>query len=228
MTTLARRSLLASASTALLGAGPSRARAQGAYPSRPVRIIVPWRPGGGVDVLARAIQPALSERLAQTVVIENIGTGSGRVGTQTASRAAPDGYTLLQDLVAGTIDVGMVTFVAAAQQARAGQLVPLVVTSAARPKLFPEVPTASETIAPRFLKTTWMGLFAPAGTPANIIDRVHAATAAVLGDLAVVERLATLGFDPAGLDPTAFGQLFDETIATFADIAVARGIRAGG
>jgi tripartite-type tricarboxylate transporter receptor subunit TctC len=310
-------------------AAPSVVRGQDSYPSRPVKIIVPWPPAGGVDVFGRTIQAQLGAQLGQSVLIENIGGAAGRIGTQAAARSAPDGYTillandtfaatealkaagttslrtelvpvtltisapqgvfthpksgiktiqdyiaaarekpgkinvgvpgigssqhltselllrasgnarvthvpyrgggpLLQDLIAGNVDAGVVTFSAAAQQARAGQLVALAVTSAGRPAAFPEVPTAGETVAPGFVQTTWMGLFVPKGTPEAIQARIHAATATVLKEAPVIERLRGLGFDPVGLDGAGFGRLFDQTIATFANIAAEREITIGG
>jgi tripartite-type tricarboxylate transporter receptor subunit TctC len=65
------------------------------YPARPVRLIVPFPPGGSVDVVARALTPKLSERLGQQVVIENRSGASGSIGTEIAAHAKPDGYTLL-------------------------------------------------------------------------------------------------------------------------------------
>jgi tripartite-type tricarboxylate transporter receptor subunit TctC len=65
------------------------------YPARPVRLIVPFPPGGSVDVVARALTPRLSEHLGQQVVIENRSGASGSIGTEIAARARPDGYTLL-------------------------------------------------------------------------------------------------------------------------------------
>ena len=65
------------------------------YPARPVRLIVPFPPGGSVDVVARALSPKLSERLGQQVVIENRSGASGSIGTEIAAHAKPDGYTLL-------------------------------------------------------------------------------------------------------------------------------------
>lgn len=317
----------------LLAALPSLAipvivRAEDVYPSRAVRLVVPWPPGGGVDTFARVIQAPLANELGQSVVIENMGGASGRVGTQSAARAAPDGYTfalvndtfaatealplagapalrsgfvpvtlaitapqgvfthsrsgiksiqdfvavakarpgklnvgvpglgssqhltselllraagdlrvahvpyrgggpLLQDLLAGTIHAGVVTFSAGAQQARAGQLVALAVTSETRAAAFPEVVTATETVAPGFVQTTWQGLLAPKGTPEPAVARVHSAMLAVLKDPAVVARLRELGFDPVGLDGADFAKLFDQTVETFAGIASERNIAAG-
>ena len=300
-------------------------RAQDA--SRPLRIVVPWPAGGGVDTFARVVQAPLSAQLGQTILIDNIGGGSGRVGTQTAARAQPVGYTvllandtfaatealplpgtvsvrasfapvtlaasapqgvfthprsglktladyvaaakakpgalnvgipgiassqhltselllraagnatvahipyrgggpLIQDLIAGNIDAGVVTFAAAAQQAAAGQLIALGVTTAERPVAFPTVPTATETVAPGFVQTTWMGVLAPKGTPERARTRLHTALLAVLKDPAVIDRLQTLGFDAVGLDGAGFAKLFEQTITTFAGIAAERGINA--
>jgi tripartite-type tricarboxylate transporter receptor subunit TctC len=323
---MVKRRLLLAALPVL--AAPAIVRAQDSYPSRAVRLVVPWPPGGGVDTFARTVQAPLASELGQSIVIENIGGGSGRVGTQSAARAAPDGYTLalvndtlaatealpmvgapalrpafvpvtltisapqgvfthpksglksiqdfvaaaksqpgklnvgvpglgssqhltselllraagdvrvthvpyrgggplLQDLLAGTIDAGVVTFSAGAQQARAGHLVALAVTSEIRPAAFPDVVTATETVAPGFVQTTWQGLLAPKGTPEPALARVHTAVLAVLKDPAVAARLRELGFDPVGLDGAGFAKLFDRTVETFAGIAAERNIAAG-
>jgi tripartite-type tricarboxylate transporter receptor subunit TctC len=65
------------------------------YPARPITLIVPYAPGGSVDAVARVIAPRLSERLGQSIVIENVAGAGGVTGTQRAARAEPDGYTLL-------------------------------------------------------------------------------------------------------------------------------------
>ena len=321
---LARRRFTGLLSAAVLSA-PAVARAREEYPARSIRLIVPWPPGGGVDAFGRVVQAALGEQLGQTVVIDNIGGGSGRIGTQTAARAAADGYTLLltndsfaatealpvagtsalrdavdpvtlavsgpqgvythpksgfrsieeyaaaaraqpgrlnvgvpgigssqhltselllrasgnlrvthvpyrgggpllQDLIAGNIDAA---FAAGAQQAKAGQLVALAVTSAERTPTFPNAPTVAETIAPHFVQATWMGFFAPKGTPEPLRRRVHDAIVAALGDAGVSARLRDLGFAPVGLANHAFARLFDDTVKTFADIATERQIAAG-
>ncbi|MCC6534428.1 MAG: tripartite tricarboxylate transporter substrate binding protein [Burkholderiales bacterium] len=71
-----------------------------AYPSKPIRLITPYPPGGGVDASARIIGQALSEQLGQQVVIENRGGASGRIGTEVAAKAPADGYTLVVGSVA--------------------------------------------------------------------------------------------------------------------------------
>jgi tripartite-type tricarboxylate transporter receptor subunit TctC len=91
-----RRTLLLAplAAPALLALAPA-ARAQAAWPDRPVRVVVPWAPGGSTDAVARILQQRLSERIGQTIVIENRGGASGAIGAGAAAQAAPDGYTWL-------------------------------------------------------------------------------------------------------------------------------------
>lgn len=74
------------------------------YPARPIRFVVPYPPGGGTDVIARIVQPRLTEALGQTIVIENRGGAGGAVGTEVAAKSAPDGYTFLFTLSSHTIN----------------------------------------------------------------------------------------------------------------------------
>jgi tripartite-type tricarboxylate transporter receptor subunit TctC len=82
------------AGAAALPATPGFAWAQG-YPTRPVRIIVPFAPAGGSDITARLIGPWLSERLGRQFIVENRPGAASNIGTEMVARAAPDGYTLL-------------------------------------------------------------------------------------------------------------------------------------
>jgi tripartite-type tricarboxylate transporter receptor subunit TctC len=88
-----RRHILGMSAAGLFA--PSVVRAQGMWPERPIRVIVPFPPGGSTDTIARILQPKLSETLGRPVVVENRGGGSGSVGATEAARAAPDGYTWL-------------------------------------------------------------------------------------------------------------------------------------
>ena len=88
------------AATALLAAAVASpvalaAESGGNYPDRPIRLIVPFPPGGGTDTVSRIIQPGLQQRLGQQIIIDNRGSAQGITGTGIAASAAPDGYTLV-------------------------------------------------------------------------------------------------------------------------------------
>jgi tripartite-type tricarboxylate transporter receptor subunit TctC len=74
------------------------------YPTRPIRFVVPYPPGGGTDVIARILQEPLAAELGQPIIIENKGGAAGNVGTDVAAKAAPDGYTILFTLSSHTIN----------------------------------------------------------------------------------------------------------------------------
>src|SRR3954454_24918315 len=79
------------------------------YPARPVRLIVPAAPGGGTDITARSVVPAIAENLGQPIVIENRGGAGGVVGSDLVAKAAPDGYTLLMVYVSHATNPTLVT-----------------------------------------------------------------------------------------------------------------------
>jgi tripartite-type tricarboxylate transporter receptor subunit TctC len=73
----------------------AQAAAQAAYPSQPIRLVVPYTPGTGMDIIARTVGPKLSERLGQPVVVENKPGASGNIGADAVAKSAPDGYTVM-------------------------------------------------------------------------------------------------------------------------------------
>lgn len=112
-TTRSRRAALCALAFAGLGALGAPAAAQEAWPSRPIRLIVTFPPGGLLDVVSRMLAPRLSEALGQQVVVENRPGANGNIGGESAARSAPDGYTLLAtsaDMVAVNPHLYKMTF----------------------------------------------------------------------------------------------------------------------
>ena len=273
---------------------PALAFAQG-YPSRPIRMLIPFAPGGASDFVGRIMQPRLGELLGQPIVVENRAGASGNIGVEAAARSAPDGYTLflgnigtiavnpavftkllvnpLTDLTAVTqvVDVPSVlvangafsagsvkelvalakaspgklnygspgsgsvnrlemellriaegldmvhvpykggagpavaglmggethvmftTAASAIGQVRGGKLKLLAVTSPRRMEQAPSAPTMVESGYPDFVTGSWQGVFVPAGTPRDIVERLFTAVQSTMGTPELAERLKNGG-----------------------------------
>ena len=305
-----RRSLLAAT---LAAPALSAARAQGAAwaPSRPIRLIAPYPPGGGVDTTSRLLATPMGALLGQPVVVENRGGAGGSIGAGELARSAPDGHTImvdalahtvnphiirglpfdyatafapisqvvvlpqilavnpqkvpaktvqefiawarprardlsygssgnataahlasalflsragldithvpyrggtpaLQDLLGGNIAFVFGTVSSTLQLVRDGRLVALGVSTAQRIAPLPEVPTVAEQGFPGFELNEWNGLYAPAGTPAPVVQRLFEAARHALADAAVQQRLAALGALPLGTEPAVFARYVAE------------------
>ena len=304
---------LARAALALLLAAVGTASAQ-SYPTKPIRLIVPFAPGGNVDITARAVAPAIGEVLGQPVVVENRVGAGGTIGADAVAKAAPDGYTLLMgsnstvsvapalypknpynpvrdfapvsilatvpfvlvtnpsvpvknvgelialakakpdylsmasagtgssnhlvgelfgsitgtrlthipykgsgpaqvDLTAGQVNVMFDQLTSALPNIKAGKLRALAVTSPARSPSLPDVPTFAEAGVRNFELANITGILAPAGTPADIVAKLYAASVKALSMPAVRERLAALGVDPVGSSPAEFAAFIRDDYA---------------
>jgi tripartite-type tricarboxylate transporter receptor subunit TctC len=304
--------ILACVCVALLSAP---ANAQG-YPSRPVKMIVGFSPGGGTDILARIVGQKLSEAWGQPVVIENRPGASATIGADLVAKAAPDGYTLsmgqltpnaiapalmprlpynaardfvpiilvgtspnilvvnpsvaakdvaelaalakskpgqltyassgqgslqhiaaemfksvagvdivhvpfkgssqaVVDLMSGQVDMNFDSIPAVIQHVKAGKLRAIAVTAAKRASAFSEIPSIAESGYPDYDLTSWWGLFAPAGTPPEIIAKVHRDTLAALRNAEVKERFAAVSVDPGGGSSREFADYVRREIAKY-------------
>jgi len=303
-----RRRSLAALGAAVLA--PRWLHAQGTWPTRPVRIVVPFAPGGTTDILARALAPELGKAFGQTFIVENRAGAGGNLGADVVAKAPADGYTLvmgtvgtqsinpslypkmpydavkdfapitlvagvpnvmvmnpakaaadgitdvrsfiayakahpgqlnmassgngtsihlagelfktmtgtymvhfpyrgsgpaLLDLIGGTMDVMFDNLPSALPQIRAGKLVALAVTSSQRSAALPEVPTVAEAGPIKgFEASSWFGLLAPAGTPAEIVNRIQQETSKALASPVLKERLQSQGAVPGGMSSADF------------------------
>ncbi len=305
-----REFLYLAASIAALPTLLRTAKAEG-YPTRPVRLVVGFAPGGGNDITARLLGQWLSERLGQPIVIENRPGAATNVATEAVVNTAPDGYALLfvaptaainatlyeklnfnfirdvapiagimripnvmvvnpsvpaktvpefiayakanpgkinfaspgvgtsvhlsgelfkmktgvdmvhvaykgsapslTDLIGGQVQVSFATMPAAIEFIRAGRLRALAVTTATRSPELPEVPAVGEFV-PGYEVSSWYGICARRGTPAEVIDKLNREINAGLADPTMKARLADLGGITIAGSPDDFGKLIaDET-----------------
>jgi len=288
--------------------------AQAQYPTRPIRFVVPFPPGGGVDIVARAVGEKLSPRLGQTIVIENKPGAGTTIGTDAVAKSPPDGYTLLvsgiasqaivhhmipkrpfdmqrdfapvariadgtiafvvpqssransvrdfvalakanpgqltfassgtggiihltgemfkqaagidlthvpykgttqilPDILDGRIDLALDSLPAYLTHMKAGRVKVLAVASRQRSALLPELPTMAEAGVPGVVAATDYALYAPAGTPREIVLRLYRDTAAVLENPDLRTKLAAQSIEVRGGTPDALqAELADEIV----------------
>jgi tripartite-type tricarboxylate transporter receptor subunit TctC len=296
------------------------------YPSKPVRIVVPFSPGGSTDVLARIVGQKLTERSGQPVIIENRAGAGGNIGAEQVARSAPDGYILLLggvphaisaslysklpydlardlaavaeiasfpsaivlhpslpansvkelialararpgqlsfgsagngspnhlslelfqtmagvrmvhvpykgsgqlvgDLLAGQVQLASMGLPVAVPHVQSGKLRAIAVTGASRSPLLPEVPTVSEAGLPGFEVTSWYGVFAPAGLPADIVAKLNSEIGSAVTAAEVKERLAALGAEPSVKSPDQFGRYVRQEITKWAKVVKDSGAKA--
>lgn len=132
-----------------------------------------------------------------------------RAGIQLTDTPYRGGAEAARDLASGTLDAAFVALLSVAPLAQSGRARLLAVASPTRTALQPDLPTLSETF-PDTALDEWTGLFAPAGTPADVVARVQAAVAEVLRDPEVLARLAQLGAEPIGSTPAEFTRFLEQ------------------
>ena len=297
------------------------------YPSKPIRMVVGFPPGGGTDVVARILAPRMSELLAQPIVIDNRPGATGTVAAGQVAKSPPDGYTLMmghvsvnaiapslflnlpydvlkdfapiaiaasvphlvtvhpsmpasslkdligqlksqpgklsfpsagngsmphlageifkslagvqmvhvpykgsgqsmQDLLGGQHLVAFDTMPASSPHVRSGKLRALAVSSATRVPGLPDVPTAEEAGLAGYVVSTWYGVFAPAGTPAAIVRRLHADTVKAMQTPDTKSKLEGIGADgTVSRSPEEFAALVRADTARYAKIVKDIGLR---
>jgi tripartite-type tricarboxylate transporter receptor subunit TctC len=134
------------------------------------------------------------------------------------------GGLAMNDLLGGQVEVFFATMPAAMPFVKSGKLRPLAVTSEKRSLLMPELPTISEAGLTGYSATTWYGLYAPKGTPPEIINKVNRATLDILQDVEMRERLIQRGFEPVGNSPKQFALFISSEIAKWAKVVAIAGI----
>jgi tripartite-type tricarboxylate transporter receptor subunit TctC len=131
---------------------------------------------------------------------------------------------VINDLIAGRLDYAFVPITNALTFIRAGRLLPLAVGSSERSPLLPDVPTTVEAGVPGSSYNVWIGLFAPGGTPRDIVNRLNKEVIAALKDPAIVERLAAVGAAPAPMAPEALDNYVKAEIDSVAKTVKLSGI----
>src|SRR5437763_42170 len=162
------------------------ALAQDKYPSKPVKILVPYAPGGATDIVARIVGEQMRQSLRQSFVVENKPGAFGIIAIEEMARARPDGYT---------IEVGNVS----TNAIKAGKLKPIAVVSHQRLPDYPDVPTMQEIGFPGVGTIAWNAMFAPAATPKPVLDTLYKAAVDALATPAARDALSRQNFiiDPS-------------------------------
>jgi tripartite-type tricarboxylate transporter receptor subunit TctC len=310
---------------ALAIAGFAAGAAAQEYPSKPIRLLIPFTPGGGTDFMSRLVGNKLSETLGWTIVLENRPGAGGNIAIEAAAKAPADGYTLVMgqsdnmmlgpwlyqnvgydsvksfvpivqvsvvplvivsgpgskitgpaemlargksptglswatagngtlghlfgeqlkamaglqlvqvpykgaapamtDVIGGQVDVAILSAASVLPQVRGGKLTPVAVTSAKRAPTLPDTPTLDESGLKGLDVNVWLGLFAPAGTPAAIVARLNAEVNKVLQMPDVRERIAAQGVSPAGGTSEAFAEFVKSDYARWGKIVKESGVK---
>lgn len=195
-----------------------------AYPLKPVRMIVPYPPGGGTDIMARAVSAKLSEIWGMQVVVDNRGGGGTIIGTEIAARSPADGYTLLITSTSFVINpttrarLPYDTILPITPHVRSGRLRALGVSSEKRSSILPDLPTIAEAGVPGYHTISWTGMFVPTGVPHAIIEKLNADVVKIIHQTDTRARLASDGAEPAGTSAKEFDAFIRSEIVKWAKV----------
>jgi tripartite-type tricarboxylate transporter receptor subunit TctC len=137
------------------------------------------------------------------------------------------GGPLVQDAIAGHVPIAMATTALLSPQIKAGHLIPLAVSSIKRDPELPNVPTVAESGIPGFEAQAWWGIYAPAKTPAPIVQRMFDEVTKILNDKTIRERLTAQGMNLVGGPPAQLAKFLDGEMAKWSKVVKDFGIRAG-
>jgi tripartite-type tricarboxylate transporter receptor subunit TctC len=206
------------------GFHPMRDFTHVAYIGGPPNVFV-VNPGFGVRSLADLIARA------KTQPVGYVSPGVGTLGHLTAERFAEvagiqlqhiphkGASTAMMDLIAGTVNLGTMTWTSALGQIRAGKVVPIAVTASARLAEVPDLPTFRELGYPDLVATTWFGVSGPAGVPADIVSKLNAAVVKVLALPEVRKRLERDAIETRAMTPEEFTAFMASEIDKWAPLA---------
>jgi tripartite-type tricarboxylate transporter receptor subunit TctC len=254
---ISRRNLLRTAGLAMgavaTGLGLEQVSAAG-YPERPIKLIVPFAPGGPTDIMARILGTYLGDALGGTVVVENRAGGGGNIGIGVAAHAEPDGYTLLITSSAYVVNPGLYVkipydpytdFAAIAELGTSPNVIladpNLGLNSIAdlvnRAKAHPnELNYASPGLGTTphlsvelgytdFVSDTFQGFLAPARTPPSIIELLSAKSIGVLNTPRIAEQLRNDGFEVLANGPDGMRKRIELEVPKWRDVINKAGIK---
>lgn len=210
-----------------LGGVISVAWAQGQYPSRPIRMLVGFSPGGSTDILARIVGQKLGERFQQQVVIENRPGEVFKMLTRVRFVHVPykGAGQVLVDLLGGHVHLAFPTVPAAMPHLKSARLRALAVTAAKRSSALPDLPTMSEAGVTGYEVIGWYGVLAPARVPKEVVSLLGDEISKILRAQEVRDRLLREGAEPVGNGPDEFGSFLASDVDKWAKVVRALNLK---